>query len=182
MANYFIETQCSRRLADVITPVGIYLRVRDRFRDTILLESADFHSAENSWSFIGINAIAGFEAIDLQTVEFKYPGQKPERLRLNKPTDLPAAFKKYTSSISTGGDTTIKEAASFFGYTSFDAVQFFEQIKFNDAKESPTARHLLRYRLYQYVVAIHHFKDERYICENKVKGLATELPLVDGSN
>lgn len=179
MANYHIETQCSRRLADVITPVGIYLRVRDRFRDTILLESADFHSAENSWSFIGINAIAGFEAIDLQTVEFKYPGQKPERIRLDKPTDLPAAFKKYTSSISTGGDTTIKEAASFFGYTSFDAVQFFEQIKFNQAKESPTARHLLRYRLYQYVVAIHHFKDEMYICENKVKGLATELPLVE---
>ena len=39
-------------LADVYTPVGIYLRLRDRFRDTILLESTDHHAAENSYSFI----------------------------------------------------------------------------------------------------------------------------------
>jgi len=48
-------------LADVFTPVGIYLRVRDRFRDTILLESTDNHVADNSYSFICINAIAGME-------------------------------------------------------------------------------------------------------------------------
>ena len=48
-------------LSDVYTPVGIYLRLRDRFRDTILLESADHHSAENSFSYIGINAIGGIE-------------------------------------------------------------------------------------------------------------------------
>ena len=48
-------------LADLFTPVGIYLRLRDRFRDTILLESTDHHAAENSYSFICINAIGGIE-------------------------------------------------------------------------------------------------------------------------
>jgi len=50
-----IETRYKKMLSDVYTPVGVYLRLRDRFRDTILLESADHHSAENSFSFIGIN-------------------------------------------------------------------------------------------------------------------------------
>ena len=61
-------------LADVYTPVGIYLRLRDRFRDTILLESTDNHAAENSYSFICINAIAGMEITSTQSIEFKLPG------------------------------------------------------------------------------------------------------------
>ena len=63
-------------LADVFTPVGIYLRLRDRFRDTILLESTDHHSSENSYSFICINAIGGMEdRSDTKAIEFKLPGK-----------------------------------------------------------------------------------------------------------
>lgn len=70
-------TSCSRMLADVYTPVGIYLRLRDRFRDTILLESTDHHLAENSYSFICINAIGGMEIRNAEEVEYKIPGQPP---------------------------------------------------------------------------------------------------------
>ena len=61
MSKIEIQTTVKKMLADVYTPVGIYLRLRDRFRDTILLESTDFHANENSYSFIGVNAIAGIE-------------------------------------------------------------------------------------------------------------------------
>jgi len=61
MKKITIHTNCKKLLADVFTPVGIYLRLRDRFRDTILLESADHHVAENSYSFICIHAIGGIE-------------------------------------------------------------------------------------------------------------------------
>ena len=63
-------------LADVFTPVGIYLRLRDRFRDTVLLESTDHHAAENSYSFICVNAIGGIEITSSQQIEFKLPGEK----------------------------------------------------------------------------------------------------------
>ena len=175
MANFRIETTCKKTLADMVTPVGIYLRLRDRFRDTILLESADFHAAENSWSFIGVQAIAGFEATDLHTVEFKFPGLPPEKKKLGKPQDLVPAFNAYLSRFEAAGDCSVKAAQGFFGYTSYDAVQFFDSIQFDATKESTTASHLLRYRLYQYVIAINHFKDEMYICENKVKGIESEL-------
>jgi anthranilate synthase component I len=75
MRKIEIHTTCKRMLADLFTPVGIYLRVRDRFRDTILLESTDNHSSENSYSFICINAIGGMEITSKESIEFKLPGE-----------------------------------------------------------------------------------------------------------
>uniref|UniRef100_UPI003BF873A8 hypothetical protein n=1 Tax=Stenotrophomonas sp. CASM114 TaxID=3111512 RepID=UPI003BF873A8 len=74
MRTIEVRTECRRLLADIYTPVGIYLRLRDRFRDTILLESTDSHAAENSYSFICINAIGGIEISDTGSIETKLPG------------------------------------------------------------------------------------------------------------
>ncbi|HWJ28670.1 MAG TPA: hypothetical protein VNS32_19155, partial [Flavisolibacter sp.] len=87
MRKIQIRTKVRKMLADVYTPVGIYLRLRDRFRDTILLESTDSHAAENSYSFICINAIAGIEIRDAQVMESKSPGQNPEQLLLKGDQD-----------------------------------------------------------------------------------------------
>src|ERR1700748_2999655 len=89
MKKIQLQTTCKKMLADVFTPVGIYLRLRDRFRDTILLESTDHHAAENSFSFIGINAIAGIEISSLDSIEFKLPGQKPERVNIKNTSEAP---------------------------------------------------------------------------------------------
>src|ERR1700720_1893827 len=89
MKKIEIKTNCKRLLSDIYTPVGIYLRLRDRFRDTILLESTDYHVAENSYSFICINAIAGIEISDTQHIEFKLPGQPPEKIGLGNLSDAP---------------------------------------------------------------------------------------------
>lgn len=75
-----LSTSFKKMPADLYTPVGIYLRLRDKFRDTILLESTDHHTSENSFSFIAINAIGGIEITSSQTVEFKYPLATPEKL------------------------------------------------------------------------------------------------------
>ena len=78
-----INTSAKKLLADVYTPVGIYLRLRDRFRDTILLESTDFHVGENSFSIIGINAIAGIEISNYEEIEFKLPLSNTQALLLH---------------------------------------------------------------------------------------------------
>src|SRR5580692_12548059 len=89
MKKVEIITHCKKLLSDIYTPVGIYLRLRDRFRDTVLLESTDYHAAENSFSFIGINAIAGIEITDKKSIEFKLPGQTPEKVAINNLADTP---------------------------------------------------------------------------------------------
>ena len=83
MKRIQIETRYNKMLSDIYTPVGIYLRLRDRFRDTILLESADNTSPENSYSFIGINAIGGIEIRNFQLIELKYPNHNPEKKEIN---------------------------------------------------------------------------------------------------
>lgn len=182
MKKIEIQTACKPLLADVFTPVGIYLRLRDRFRDTILLESSDFHSAENSYSFIGINAIAGMEISTANSVEFKWPGQKPEKAEIKNVSEVPRLLWDFMQRFDAKIPDTKegKFAQGLFGYTTYDAVQFFDTIKLSTANsQQSTAIPLMRYRLYQYVIAINHFKDELFICENKVAGVESELALLE---
>src|SRR5689334_5970436 len=95
MKKILIHTECKRLLADVHTPVGIYLRVRDRFRDTVLLESTDHHAAENSWSFICINAIGGIEIADPSKLEFKLPGRTPEKMEIRNRQNVPSILWEF---------------------------------------------------------------------------------------
>lgn len=169
-------------LADVYTPVGIYLRLRDKFRDTILLESTDYHAATSSWSFICINAIGGIEIRTTAYAEYKLPGRNTEKVDLREKREVPQLLWDYMQHFEIA-ETEIKEtkfAQGLFGYTTYDAVQFFETVgltahdsQFRD--DIP----LIRYRLYQYVIAINHFKDELFICENKIKGIESDVAAVE---
>jgi anthranilate synthase component I len=181
MKKIEIKTSFKKMLSDVYTPVGIYLRLRDRFRDTILLESTDYHAAENSYSFICINAIAGIEITDIKNIEIKLPGQHPEKTTTGNAGEVPALLwdfmKRFDVPIAT--EKPVRTAQGLFGYTTFDAAQFFDTIKFTAHSSQLTAIPLMRYRLYQYVIAINHFKDELYLCENAVNGLESDLQVVE---
>jgi len=181
MKKILINTTCKKLLADVFTPVGIYLRLRDRFRDTILLESTDHHVAENSYSFICINAIGGIEISSAKSIEFKLPGQKPEKIDVKATPDVPELLSDYMLNYEMSESKTKESsfARGLYGYTTYDAVQFFESFKPSPAAESINTISLMRYRLYQYVIAINHFKDELVICENVIAGIESELPVVE---
>jgi len=169
-------------LADVYTPVGIYLRLRDRFRDTILLESTDFHAGENSFSFIGINAVAGIEISNPSAIEFKLPGQIVERIKLDSKADVPQLLWDFMQrfEIKEAAAKPVNVAQGLFGYTSYDAVQFFDLTPNPSLKgEESFSIPLIRYRLYQYVIAINHFKDELFICENHFNGIESEVDVIE---
>ena len=181
-----LSTSHKKLLADVFTPVGIYLRLRDRFRDTILLESTDFHAGENSFSFIGINAIAGIEISNLNEIEYKFPNEEPKKIAIKKETKVPDELWKFMQQFDIAGqaEMPVNMAQGLFGYTTFDAVQFFDTIKLNASPSSPyggqeEAIPLIRYRLYQYVIAINHFKNELFICENHIKGIESNGALIE---
>src|ERR1044071_8868345 len=120
MKKIRLETSCKKMLADVFTPVGIYLRLRDRFRDTILLESTDHHAAENSYSFICVNAIGGIEITSTSGIEFKLPAQKPEKVAIKNVMEVPQLvwdFANRFECVRTDTKET-KFAQGLFGYTS----------------------------------------------------------------
>ena len=189
MKKILITTTSKKMLADVYTPVGIYLRLRDKFRDTILLESTDNHAAENSYSFIGINAIAGIEISSTKSFEFKLPNQQPEKVAINQQNAVPDLLWNFMqrfqlSSFGEVGGGEEAFAQGLFGYSTYDAVQFFDKVEMSVSKVSPLEGlgeviPLMRYRLYQYVIAINHFKDELFLLENKIDGLESDIAAVE---
>ncbi|WP_090390403.1 anthranilate synthase component I family protein [Niabella drilacis] len=186
MKKVRIQTEMQSLLADIFTPVGIYLRLRDRFRDTILLESADTNATNNSWSFIGVNAIAGIEMISGDTIDLKLPGQTAEKIRLSERQKIEDVLTDFMSRFETE-ENSCKEARyaqGLYGYTTYDAIQYFETIPGSRFKNSGEDIPLMRYRLYQYIIAINHFKDELLILENKIEGVKSEktalLSLIKG--
>jgi anthranilate synthase component 1 len=188
MKKIQVSTTFKKLLADVYTPVGIYLRLRDRFRDTILMESSDFHTAENSYSIIGINAIAGIEITNARQLEFKFPLKVPEKAAISPSKKVPQIVWEFMQNfqINEPAQKPVNIAQGMFGYTTYDAIPFFETIEFNSAKASSNGKKseassipLMRYRLYQYVITINHFKDELFICENHINGLESEIDIVE---
>ena len=176
MKKIDLRTESKRMLADVYTPVSIYLRLRDRFRDTILLESTDAHVAENSYSFICINAIGGIEVKDAKTIEIKYPNQDPIKQEADQiDNQLWGYMQGYQVVPHTHKETNF--AQGLFGYTSFNAIPLFETISFADTKETNIP--LIRYRLYQYVIVFDHYKDELFICQNLLTNEQADTSLIE---
>ncbi|HVZ98198.1 MAG TPA: anthranilate synthase component I family protein [Chitinophagaceae bacterium] len=180
MKKIELTTSFKKLLADVYTPVGIYLRLRDRFRDTVLLESTDFHVGENSFSIIGINAIAGIEISSYGEIEYKLPLQKIEKVKTDRNKNVSDELAKFMEHFNClpPDEIPVTKAQGLFGYTTFDAIQFFEDITFKSSSAPPEIP-LIRYRLYQYVIVINHFRDELFICENQIKGLPGEADIVE---
>ena len=183
-----ITTTCKKIPADLYTPVGIYLRMRDKFRDTILLESTDSHAGENSRSIIGINAVGGIEIMDFDKAEYKYPGKKPEVQEIKIRTKTIDILGDFLESFEADPPTEkiAAIAQGLFGYTTYDAVQFFENINFASARTATasvnsdeTSIALMRYRIYQYIIIVDHFKDEIFLCENIFAGLDSKIESVE---
>jgi anthranilate synthase component I len=179
MGSIQVKSRSKQMLADIFTPVGIYLRLRDRFPGSVLLESTDYRASENSFSFICIKPIAGMEVTSTKDFEFKYPNLPPERKQLKSPQNVLDELQKFLSNFNFVNKPVLPVVQSLFGYSTFDSVQFFETIEFNRNKQNGNTIPLMRYRFYQYVIVINHFKDELYLCENQVEGLDSDFELIE---
>ncbi|MBL7815895.1 MAG: anthranilate synthase component I family protein [Saprospiraceae bacterium] len=167
-----LRTVVRKHLADTFTPVSIYLKVRDKYTESVLLESTDFRSAENCFSFIGIEPIARFVAQGNQVAETFTDGTKHIQTLPN--SAVLQEFKNFISQFET--DTTNPSVINgFFGHTSYDAVQYFDTMVLDKSKRS-TDLPDLHYALYRFVIAINHFKDELTIIENLANdGMESEI-------
>lgn len=181
MAHQLVfSTSVKSLLADAYTPVGIYLRLRDRFRDTILLESTDYQAGINSYSYIGIQAMAGIEIRDAERAEYKLPLEPAQPISMHPQRSIPSTvdefMAKFHNPVLPELAAHLQPAAGFFGYTSYDAIPFFESISIGKNPPLDTLGRipLMRYRMYQYVIVVDHFRDMLYFCENHVEGLPSQ--------
>ena len=158
-------------LADIITPVTIYLKIRDKFPNTILLESSDYHGNSNSMSYICFDTIAEFIAEDYK-IHINCPNGQQEQTEIKDKHTLPDTFNSFLKSfiINRNTDLTGMSANGLFGYTTYDAVKYFEDIRFkhyiNEQYKIPD----MYYSLYRYIIAINHFNNRIFLVENLLEG------------
>ncbi|AUC80712.1 anthranilate synthase component I family protein [Lacinutrix sp. Bg11-31] len=159
MKTFSLYTNYKKILADTITPVSIYLKIRDKFPNSILLESSDYHASDNSFSYICFNPIASIK-VSGDTIEQKFPDGSMLR---NRTTDVPKMIHKFTQRFKVTSDEDFKFINNgVFGYTSYDAVKYFEDIEISKKPNSIDIPDIY-YAVYQNIIAINHFKNEAYI-------------------
>ncbi len=162
---YTIQTSVKKLLADTTTPVSIYLRMRDIFPNSLLLESSDYHSRENSMSYVCCDPIAGI-VLTGDTFREYYP-DGTERSYPAEGLNLPDAISRFRDSFVSEQEESFKFISSgLFGYFTFETIKYFEDIQLMEKDNSGREIPLLQYHIYRYVIAIDHFKNELYIFEH----------------
>lgn len=152
-------------LADTITPVSLYLKLRDRFANSILLESSDYHGNENSLSYICCEPVAKFQS-EGGKYTITYPDQRYENGALEAGKKGVEKLIEFSDSFSAEPQEVSMVSNGLFGYMSFDAVQHFEDITFRKDKKNVGAIPEMLYQVYKYVIAIDHFKNELHLFEH----------------
>lgn len=175
MKNTHFKTISSTRISDTITPVGLYLRFRDKFANSLLLESSDYHSKEESFSFICIEPIVTMK-VENHNFVVSQEGKTIEKHAID--TNFYALFDRFTKSIDLDCDASLKSFNGLYGYTTYDSVQYFENIKLN-VKDAPSKIPLMQYSFYRFIIAINHFNDEMTLIENVEAGSESRISEIE---
>jgi len=165
------KTLSKTQIADTITPVGLYLRFRDKFANTLLLESSDYHSKEESFSFIAIEPVVSIKAENHHLV-FSHKEKEIANEKIGR--NFNTIFEKYTQNIELDCPAELKAFNGLYGYTTYDSVQYFENITLN-VEKAPSAIPLMQYSFYRFIIAINHFNDEMTLIENVEEGTESRI-------
>jgi Anthranilate/para-aminobenzoate synthases component I len=164
--KYIIETKTKKLPADLQTPVGIYLKIRDLYPESALLESSDYHGRENSFSFVGIDPMAKFMVSEGEIIKH-YPGNEVRSESLKEGNKLTDEFQHFIREFELKGENPT-QINGFFGYTSYDAIRYFEEINPENRKKNNADIPEFYYIFYRFILVIDHLKNELTIVENIV--------------
>jgi len=175
MKKLTFNTTSKKRIADTVTPVGLYLRLRDKYANTLLLESSDYHSKEESFSFICMEPVVTIKTQD-HKLSLHQKGVKVDEQKIGK--NFNELFQKYSSSVDLNCDPALKSFNGLYGYTTYDSVQYFENIVFENT-DAPSSIPLMQYSFYRFIIAINHFNDEMTLIENIEEGTEARIDEIE---
>jgi len=159
--TYELKTYYKKILADTITPVSVYLKIRDKFPNSILLESSDYRANDNTFSYICCNPIASIRVKDEQITQL-FPDKSINEISINSGTDVVKIIHDFSQKFTTKSNGFKFINNGLFGYMSYDAVRYFEDISITKKHGSLDIPDIY-YAVYQNIIAINHFKNEAYI-------------------
>ncbi|MGB6269185.1 MAG: anthranilate synthase component I family protein [Olleya sp.] len=180
MKTFSLYTHYKKILADTITPVSIYLKIRDKYPNSILLESSDYHANDNSFSYICFNPIASIK-VDDKAITQTFPDGSEMKNKVHNVTQM---IHKFTKRFKVNSEDFKFINNGIFGYTAYDAVKHFEDVEISKKPNSLDIPDIY-YAVYQNIIAINHFKNEAYIfahCFETENNIDEVLQLIRSKN
>ena len=165
MATFNYTTQTRKILADLYTPVGVYMLLRDIYPQSALMESSDYHGTENSRSFIGVHPIASI-AVGHGVVTATYPDGRVEEKELPAFGEgkgekcklaISKAFNDFIQAFHVEGEGS--ECCGLYGFTTFNAVRYFENIPVKDTTMEKNDAPDIYYIMYKNIIVFDHFNN-----------------------
>jgi anthranilate synthase component I len=184
--KYKLNTTFKSVLADTFTPVSLYLKLRDKFPNSILLESSDYHGNENSFSYICCKPIAGIKA-ENEVLTTSFPDGTVVTKQITKATSVPDEIQAFANHFEAEKTDFKFITNGLFGYITYDAVRYFEDITIDAAKKENKTIPDLIYNIYQFVIVLDHSKDLLYIFnhnthDNSGEGIAHIESIINNKN
>ena len=165
MSRFNYTTKTRKILADLYTPVGVYMRLRDIYPQSALMESSDYHGSENSRSFIGVHPMASI-AVGHGIVTVTYPDGKVEKQELpvfgeGKGEECKLAISKaindFVKTFHVEGEG--KDFCGLYGFTTFNAVRYFENIPVKDTTMEKNDAPDIYYIMYKDIIVFDHYNN-----------------------
>ena len=161
---YHLKTTYKKLLADTITPVSVYLKIRDKFPNSLLLESSDYHGSDNSFSYICCNPIASVKVENEQLIQ-TFPDKSRSETDITSEINIPEAIQAFSQQFETEDNNFKFINKGLFGYIAYDGVRYFENIELKK-KEGDLKIPDIYYAVYQNIIAINHFNNEAFIFDH----------------
>ncbi len=174
MSKTKITIKADQVLADTITPVSVYLRMRDIFPQSILLESSDYHTSEDSYSFICLQPFASFTVDGGHIIRVAADGRQEEQ-ELNDSISVTDEMNKFFQSFEVINPDPRIRTNGFFGYSAYDSVKHFEDIRIAEKPVEKYGIPELVYSVYRIIIAINHFQNTLTILENQTDGYESQM-------
>jgi anthranilate synthase component 1 len=161
-------------LADTLTPVAIYMRLRDRYPNSILLESNEYGQRSNSYSFICCNPVATFE-VNNKEITTNFPDLKSTSQEFSSAFDLTSALNNFKNEFAQVENDFPFPTNGLFGYLSYDAVQLFEDLEFRFRESETNNIPLAHYQVFQNVMVFDHYHNQLYVFDNQYSNNDSKL-------
>ena len=183
MKQFSYKTNSKKVLGDMHTPVSIYLKVRDLYPQSALMESSDYHAGENSLSFIALCPMASV-GINNGKATMTYPDYTTVEETLSKTFTVETALNRFISEFKVSGENS--NICGLYGYTTFNAVKYFENIPVKESHDDLNDAPDVLYILYKYILVFNHFKNEltlvEMLCEDEESGLEQLESAIENRN
>lgn len=161
---YTLKTTYKKLLADTITPVSIYLKIRDKYPNSLLLESSDYHANDNSFSYICCNPIASIK-VEKGILTERFPDGSGNQEKITRELNIPKKIEEFSRKFKAEANGFKFINNGLFGFIAYDGVKYFENIEIS-SKQGDLAIPDIYYAVYQNIIAINHFKNEAYIFDH----------------